>query len=504
VFCFLNKYPIREAIKALFSLSLPPPRLSLRFIFIAKSNTTRPLSFKRGRLPLYQKNFLSQRIRLNPLSYILEPNHYIRHDPIAASSCLWPSSTAQFAQFTPRRPHFPQSFISSSGTAAASLPYLSNQHKTHFSPLLSLALLFSRALTANQTNPNPVKMSDREKKRVNFRDSPPGGSRSSCYTSDSGVGSLSDHASRPDPRTASHDIDQWNDLGALQEAYRDVYESKEHYKKKARELDAEATQARKNFKEADQKWKTLVDLNDDIEKEKQKIFKDKKALEARVDGLQGENETLRSENETLRKDLAKLNQYIEQMRRSNSPPAPPEMSGGNPDAAAKLKRSSSKHREKRRDKEEEEKKRLSQRFERKEGDNRSDSTNSSSSKPPSSSNRSRRMSKSYIEPFGPGPKQRPPPPSPTRGTNGNGRAHYDNYTQSSLRPPTYATSRDTSYSDVPRSIPPPSVHPAVYAVTVADDPSVEYVDPALTQGFLENGDYFPYPVPKDHRSKPSR
>lgn len=309
------------------------------------------------------------------------------------------------------------------------------------------------------------------RRKVNFaRDSPPGGSRSSRQASDSGVGSLSDPAS---PRTTQATVtdDQWNDLEALQDAYRSVYKNKEHWKKKAKQSDEEIAELRKALKEREASWRGVVDRNEQLEDEKKKIHKDKKAAVEKANlerqHLEEEKENLEDENKSLLEEVAALKRQLKEARRASSPTT----SGGS-GGESKLHRTSS-----RRDTDKKQKERLKERFETKStstSDATSDGT-SISSKAPSSS-RTRR--KSYVEPFGPAGA----PPSPTR-------AQYSTYTTTPIAAPMYGYSQEPTFSTIPRT-----ERPTISVTTEQAVPDY-YADQ-----YEESGNYYPHPLPKQHHS----
>ena len=369
-------------------------------------------------------------------------------------------------------------------------------------------------------------MSERERRRVSF--SPSSGSTSSRYASDSGVASLSDHSSRGgysserSSASASRD-DEWNDLPALQKAYTTLHNSKEHYKKQAKELEGTVKSLEKENKELDTKWRKVVERSNSIEADKNKYFEEKKSLNKRVASLE---DTI----ETLRKQLADANLYIEQLRPRGSPPPPPaDLATPGPSKLSRTPSKRGKDKEKERDKDrervrerdhkghaadkekEKEKARLQQRFElNKEGDNRSDSTTSSKQSRRSATTRKPDTADagSYVEPFG--PSSQPPPSSvsskaapssshksskstriPPQSPN---RAHYDAYAAPGYPPPLMSPTREATFGNVPRSVPAPVVHPAVYA-EMSTYEQVPYV---------ETGGYVPYALPKEPRGKHGR
>jgi len=309
-------------------------------------------------------------------------------------------------------------------------------------------------------------------RRVSFRASPPGGS-----PGDSGVGSLSDNTSRganPNPFKPQTTASQWNDLAALQEAYRNIYESKEDYKRKAKKLDQENIEERKLRKETEAKWRGVVNQNEQLEEDKKALLKEKRDLQKQNDGQLHEIEELRLQ-------LAEANAQIEKLRRKAATTPPAE--------DPKLSR----RRSKRGETAEEEKERLSKRFQVKEGDKSSDTNASGSS---SSSRPSRSGRDSYIEPFGPKSSSTRPAAPPPRAAPA-ATAQYATYTESTHRTPTYAKTHEPTYSSVPRS-----AHPSVY---VEED--ISYITPT------EDGLYHPHPLPNEtvsssrrqhHRGKGSR
>ena len=293
-------------------------------------------------------------------------------------------------------------------------------------------------------------------RRVSFsardRDSPPSGG-SSRYTSDSGVGSLSDratNASRAFPSPGSVHA-QWNSLPALQDAYRALYDEKDRYKAKARQLDEEASSARKNLKEAEARFRGLVDRNEQLEEER-------KTFGRQLDEKQDVIERLQRKLEDFE---------LERSERKRSSRSPPTAGGANADPP-KPKRSTSKRESRDAKESKDDKRRLGKRFEVRDGD-ASEST--SSSKATRSSHRS-----SYIEPFGPKPSNPMPP------REGPPVQQYQTYTQSPDYQPTFAKMGQPSVSSVPRTAPRP-VHPSVHVQTT-------------TGYYEEDGQYYPYPLPR--------
>ncbi|TPX17135.1 uncharacterized protein E0L32_003253 [Thyridium curvatum] len=306
------------------------------------------------------------------------------------------------------------------------------------------------------------------RRKVNFRDSPPGGSRSSRQASDSGVGSLSDPAS---PRATAAQVtdDQWNDLESLQEAYRSVYKNKEHWKKKAKQSDEEIAELRKALKEREASWRGVVDRNEQLEDEKKKILKDKKSAVEKSNverqRAEEEKENLEDENKALQDEVALLKRQLKEARRASSPTT---SGGSGGETTTKLHRSSS-----RRDSDKKQKERLKERFESKSSTSEATSDATSlSSKAPSSSTRARR--KSYVEPFGPS--------SPTR-------AQYATYTTTPIASPLYAYAQEPTFSSVPRT-----ERPTISVTTEQAVPDYydDYQEPA--------GYYPPPPLPKQHHS----
>ncbi len=321
-----------------------------------------------------------------------------------------------------------------------------------------------------------------ERRRVNFSDSPPSGS-SSRVTSDSGVGSLSDHGShesKPDRASAAYDVQgQWNDLPALQEAYRRLYDSKQHWKDKAKRLDEENIQVRQQKKDIEAQWRTVVERVEQLENDKAKILKDKKA----------ELVQLQEDNSDMRQKLAEAHAKVESLRRNS----PPVMSGANPASSSRPRRSSSLHRSSsKRDPDKDQKHRLERRFESKDDGGRSDNTTSSKG----TSRNTRRGS--YIEPFGPGPEMAPPPPPappPQQQQQPGVRAQYATYSQSTQAPPTFSRVEEPKYSSVPRTMARPQV--------VLETDYVPPVRPSVyvEDTFVEDGNYHAYALPGEHSGR---
>jgi len=290
-------------------------------------------------------------------------------------------------------------------------------------------------------------------RRVSFttRDSPPSGS--SRYTSDSGVGSLSDratNASRAFPSPGSV-IAQWNHLPALQDAYRALYDEKDRYKAKAQMLHDEATKARKLLKESEASYRGLSSQSEQLEEERN-------ALLRQLDEKQALVEKLRNKLEDLE---------VERSERKRSSRSPPTMSGANPEPP-KPKRSASKRESREVKESKDEKRRLEKRFEAKDGDV---SESTASSRATRSSRRS-----SYIEPFGPKSSVAPSP------RDGPPTQQFQTFSQSPEYQPTYAKMGQPSVSAVPRTI-----HPSVH------------IQATPAGYFEEDGQYHPYPLPREPR-----
>ncbi|OAA55807.1 hypothetical protein SPI_08014 [Niveomyces insectorum RCEF 264] len=177
-------------------------------------------------------------------------------------------------------------------------------------------------------------MSDR--RRVNFRESSPSNGTSSRYTSDSGLGSASDYPGSSTSSSrysqpggpggaggASGGMSQWNDLSALQEAYRNVLAAKDRYKDRARELQADLDESRKQQSEGEAKWRAVVDRNEQLEDENKRLAKENKAL------LES-NENLQDEVISLREDLAEANSRFNELQRNVGPQFAAGTSPGNP------------------------------------------------------------------------------------------------------------------------------------------------------------------------------
>ncbi|KAK3314706.1 hypothetical protein B0H66DRAFT_605640 [Apodospora peruviana] len=311
-------------------------------------------------------------------------------------------------------------------------------------------------------------------RRVNFRDSPPAGSRNEHRRNDSGVGGpFSDTEDRsPRASTPSDYGDSYSTptIPKLQKALVAVSEQRDFYKKKAEELDdeniklkADLSTTKNDLKEKEAQWRGVREHNEVLEGEKNTLFKKNKQLQEEIHQLQDQ---LRRAN-----------------RKSSTPPSS-SMSGAIPTDSAddrKPRRSSSKRhsrdtmsqkdieRAERHAREKEEMERQ-ERLRKRLGDrgDESDATGKSSNTSKGSSHRSRRSS--YIEPMGP-PAVRPTvPPSPSR-------AQYPAYSQTQYAAPQFTPMQQPNVASIPRSI----TRPAVYYENPIDD---------------DDGNYHNYPLPR--------
>ncbi|KAK0634880.1 hypothetical protein B0T17DRAFT_21213 [Bombardia bombarda] len=274
---------------------------------------------------------------------------------------------------------------------------------------------------------------------------------------------------RESPSVSDYEDEHASSIYALQDALTTACEARDKWKKKATELEAALSNARKEVKEHEARWRALSDRNEILDQEKITLSKTIKELNEENAKLKEENKRARRKSTspaTMSGAIPSESSDEKKVRRSGSK----RHISKDPERSEKEKERERAEKEKERERErelEKETERLRKRF-----DSRGDESDAKSSSASTKSLRSQRGS--YIEPLGHGaPRPQPsnaPAPSPRP---------YPTYAASQYGQSQYPSIREPATTNIPRS-----VHPSVFVYEDNLNPFAQAED--------DNGGYHGY------------